>query len=164
MTRTKFRQLWMLVVGMMMLATSYSYNNFKEIGDNIKKRNIVKNQLEVDLLTGSQMISALDELDSVTLDESKSTRLDVLRYMGVESSNFKIFTENPVKKTVIGTDVFVRKFKLTGKLPYTRALDQADLFHNLKKVNLQQVLLKPADGYGDIVDIEMKGAIYGLQK
>lgn len=164
MTRTKFRQLWLLVVGTMMLATSYAYNNFKDTGRLIDLKMKERDRLQVELRTGSQMTSALDELDGVTLNEAKSTRLDVLRYLELESSEFQVTTEQPVKRQIVGSDVFVRQFKIEGELPYSKALNQADFFHNLQKVNVKKVKLTPAKGYGDNVILELKGAIYGLQK
>lgn len=164
MTRTRFRQLWMIVVGIMLLATSYAYDNSKAVRDKIYQRQKDKDRLNIELRTGSQLTSALVELDGVTLNENKSTRLDILRYLSLENSTYKISTESPVSRDIIGTKVFIRGFKLEAKLPYKEALTQMDFFYNLKKVNLSYVKLSKAEGYGDNVILNLEGSIYGLHK
>lgn len=164
MTRTKFRQFWIVVVGVMLMVASYAHNHSKDIAVSIDRANKTRDKLDIEFRTGNQMTSALVELDGVTIDENEATRLEILRYLGIESSDLVLQTQAPIIRKMVGTDLYVRRFTIKGMKPYAEALDQIDLFYNLKKVTVYSVQLDQVKGYDDNVSFELKGAIYGLQK
>ena len=164
MSRTKFRQTWMAIMAIMLLATSYAYNKYQSMQLMVNRANSELTRLQNEKSTGDKMTAALVDLNTHTLDEAKATKLEIMRYLGIEQTDFTLVEKVPVRKNVGGSEVTVRLFDLDGVSSYSDVLRRLDLFHEIKKVSVHRIEITPTTHYGDLVNFKMEGAIYGLQK
>tara|TARA_R110000868_G_scaffold218576_1_gene469020 strand:+ start:166247 stop:166744 length:498 start_codon:yes stop_codon:yes gene_type:complete len=165
MTRSKFRKLWLFSLSIMLAATMYSYGEYEDTSILIERQLRQVERLKIERRSGGQLTSALADLDSRTINTKMSTRLDILRYLGLEESHLKIDIDGAFDKKVGKTNMVTREIKVRGQMPYSEALNQLDYFYNTKKVSINSVSVKPSNNaYGDTVDFVMGGTIYGLKK
>ncbi|MFT7144186.1 MAG: hypothetical protein ACI9TY_000410 [Alphaproteobacteria bacterium] len=165
MTRSKFRKLWLISLSIMMAATMYSHNKYEDVTQLIDRKIRHVEKLTIERRSGGQVTSALADLDSRTINEKSSTRLDILRYLGLAESHLDIVIGNSFDKKIGRTPLVTRSINVYGKLPYAEALNQLDYFHNTKKVSITFSSISPSTGaYGDIVIFSLGGTIYGLSK
>lgn len=165
MTRSKFRKLWLVSLSIMMAATMYAYDKSEQTTIESDRKIKRINSLTIQRRSGDQVTSALADLDSRTIDEKSATRLDILRYLGLEESRLQITVGNDFEKKIGRTKLITRTINVQGVLPYAEALSQLDYFHNTKKVSINYISVSPKTKvFGDAVNFDLRGVIYGLQK
>ena len=164
MTRTKFRKLWLFSISIMIIVAMYFHGEYKETEKLINRKTKQVERLTIERRSGRQLTSALADLNSRTIDESTSTRLDILRYLGLEESRLEVNISPAVEKKISRTKMATRRITVTGNLPYTEALNQLDYFYNTKKISINYITVTPAGRYGDMVNFNLGGTIYGLKK
>lgn len=166
MTRSSFRRLWLITLACMLGAVWYAHGQYET---SLKK--VTLTQKSVDRLTaerrsGSQLTASLADLDSRTIDENLTTRLELLRYLGLEESNLKVSFGNPNTRQFGKNGLTVRTVLISGVLPYEEALNQLDYFYNTKKVSIKMVNLAAVGvtNFSDTVNFSLTGEIYALSK
>lgn len=166
MTRTKFKWLCLISIALILGAAFFAFNKTQEMKFDIARAERDKDRLTRDLRAGAQVSADLKTLDDLTIDQSTSTKLDVLRYLGLEDRDVE-FTESGQSSRRMGeTVLFIRNFKLkpSGDVSYAEALRLVDWVHNNKAAVVTDVLLKQGSGFGDVINVEIGGTLYGLQK
>lgn len=165
MTRSKFRRFWMITLGLMLAAVMYSYNKYTETGMNIDSMKYQVDNLTLQQQTGNQLTASLADLDSRTINERESTRLDILRYLGLEESRLGISISPAVERNIGGTRVATRDVVISGEMRFEDALSQLDYFYNTKKISIRYVEMVPTkESYDGVVKFSLGGMVYGLQK
>ncbi len=165
MTRSKFKKIWMLAVAICVIISLYMYQQGEKYQAKVMRQTSKKNQLSSTLRVGNKLSSDLIKLDNFTINERGVTKLDVLRFLGLENSNMNVSISGKTAKKTGKIPLFQRDFSMTGKLPYSAVLDQIDTIHNTKKVIITDISLQvPKKNVGDLVEFDIKGVLYGLDK
>jgi hypothetical protein len=166
MTRTKFRRFWLITLALMLGAAMYAHDEYENTNKKVGLMQKSVDRLTAERRSGSQITASLADLDSRTVDQKFSTRLDLLRYLGLEESRLKIDFSSPSAKRIGKAELNVRKLQVDGTLPYEEALNQLDYFYNTKKVAIKTVNLNAIglENYDDTVKFSLTGEIYGLRK
>ncbi len=112
----------------------------------------------------SQVSTDVALLDKRTMNEKNATRLGILRYLGLEESDLDYETRAVNVRKVSGTNLYTRSFSIRGRMSYADALERIDAFNASEKIVIDRILLTPGEGYGDIVNVEIGGVFYGLDK
>ena len=166
MTRSSFRRAWLITLALMVGAAMYAHGEYE---DALTKSHLMEkavDRLTAERRSGSQITASLSDLDSRTIDQNSSTRLDLLRYLGLEESRLGIEFGNPSTKRVGNAELTVRTLTITGKLPYEDAMNQLDYFYNTKKIAIKSMELRAVGvvNYDSSVEFSLKGEIYALHK
>lgn len=164
MKRTTFRNLW--IVGMITLLGSayYVFKKSSEFQTLIEIAKSRKERLVRDLKAGNQLSAALADLDALTINEKKATRLDILRHLDLEKSELYFQTGTKTQRRFGPVTLYKRNFTFSGELPYAEALAEMDAMQATNKVAIQSFRVKKGDGLGDKVQFTLKGVLYGLDK
>jgi hypothetical protein len=165
-TRSNFKKVWMLAVGVFLCISIYMYQQGENYQARVMRESSKKSQLTSALRVGNKLSADLVRLDSFTINETGATKLDVLRYLGLETTDLQIdISDKSVLKSGGKTPLYQRDFTMTGTLPYADLLDQIDTIHNTKKVIITNIDLSVGKkNIGDLVDFNVKGVMYGLEK
>lgn len=145
----------------------YAQNKLEDLTRQVAYSNKNVDKLIAERRSGSQLTASLSDLDSRTIDEDKSTRLDLLRYLGLEElRDLKVTFNLPSNRRIGKNSMTVRSIIVNGSLPYEEALNQLDYFYNTKKVSIKSVsMFAPKKGvYGDVVNFTLEGEIYAIRK
>ncbi|MDD9912130.1 MAG: hypothetical protein OXQ96_03665 [Alphaproteobacteria bacterium] len=168
MGRTSFRNLWLCVVVILLGTAWFLFQKAEKVWASISQTEAMIIQLRREKNNVENLSASLTELDSLTVDERNTTRLDLLRHLNLETKDYKFSLVSRQEEQLGGIKLFVRKFELATELPYAKALQLADTLHANKKVVLHSYVMFPvgssANMYGDLVSIKMKGSLYGLEK
>jgi len=165
MTRSNFKKIWLLAVGVFLCISIYMYQQGENYQAKVMRESSKKSQLKSALRVGNKLSADLVKLNSFTINEKGATKLDVLRYLGLETTSMlvEISGKNPQKSGKV--ILYQRDFAMDGMLPYADVLDQIDTIHNTKKVIITDISLKEAKKHtGDFIDFSIKGVMYGLDK
>lgn len=165
MTRSGFRRLWLLVLIILLISSYMVYNKTTNKQFEIDNVMRVKDSLVLERESSKSMASRLQKVDELTLHEPDTTRLDILRFLGIEEDN--IFEYEPTTRlvqTAGGIEIYERTFMLKAELPYTVAMRQIDKLYANEKVTLLQVSMKHQNVPGHIVNVEVEAKIYALDK
>ena len=165
MTRQLFRNVSLLIMAVLLITVWLLWGQVQQAQSTVQSTEDAVTSLQRELRASSKRAEALAEVDRLTIDENNATRLDVLRHLGLEESALE-FTLNARTERPIGTTtLFVRNFSVVGAgLAYHEALELVNYFNASQKVAVQQVILTPGDGYGDSVNLQVSGVLYGLAK
>ena len=164
MTRTGTRRMWILIICALLLGAFFTMRQSQSLQVEIAAAEGKRDQLNRDLRAGNLFSAALADLDNFTIDENKSTTLDILRHLNLEESAMKFETRARSIKPVGGTDLHIRRFALSGLMSYAGALNQIDWLHSTNKVVIGRVNITPGKGFGDVVQLRIEGTLYGLNK
>ena len=149
----------------MLMITSYAYNTSEDLSADISRSVRKKDKLTRELRTGNQLTAALATLNGRTIDESDVTRLNLLRYLGIEEAKLEFLPQQPAEASIGRTKLFTREFIVKGVDTYASALEQLDFFYDTQRARIDTVTVTPSKkGYGDLVSYELRGIIYGLRK
>jgi hypothetical protein len=100
MTRTKFRRFWLITLALMLGAAMYAHDEYENTNKKVGLMQKSVDRLTAERRSGSQITASLADLDSRTVDQKFSTRLDLLRYLGLEESRLKIDFSSPSAKRI----------------------------------------------------------------
>lgn len=166
MTRTKFKWICLISIALILSGSFYAFSKTQELKLDISRAERDKERLTRDLRAGAQVSADLKKLDGLTLDQNTSTKLDVLRYLGLEDRDVDFKESGQSTRKIGATTLFIRDFNLSPshEVSYAEALRLIDWMHNNKAAVVNNVKLNPGMGYGDVVKLEMGGTLYGLQK
>lgn len=165
MRRQTFRNVALLVFGLLLLASWLFWQRTSSVHQRIQRSEASIELLTRDLRASNRRAKMLEDLDQLTIDENSATRLDILRHLNLEQSELEFSLNSKSVQTINGTDLHIRNFTIHApSLSYGKTLETIDWLHSSGKVTLQQITIKPGDDYGDSVDVELKGVLYGLEK
>lgn len=166
MTRSSFRRAWLITLALMLGVAMYAKGEYE---DALSKSHLMEkavDRLTAERRSGSQITASLSDLDSRTIDQKSSTRLDLLRYLGLEESRLTIDFGTPSTKRVGNAELTVRTLLVSGKISYEDAMNQLDYFYNTKKVAIKSIELLAVGSvnYDSTIEFTLKGEIYALHK
>ena len=164
MTRTGNRRFWLVIILGLTVAAYYVLGMAQDTQVEISSAESKKNQLQRDLRAGNLFSAALADLDNFTINENNATTLDILRHLGLEESVVDYQTRSRSIRPIAGTDLYIRRFNLSGEMSFAEAMSQIDWLHNTNKVVINRVVLEPGEGFGDVVVFELEGTLYGIRK
>ena len=164
MSRTTFRNLWILIVLVLLVASVIIFRQSQDYQKKIDRANSTHKKLTRELRSGAQLSAALANLNNLTIDENKATRLDILRHLGLEKKDLKFQISSKAEQTIGYTKLYIRQFRLSGDIPYRDVLEQIDSLHATNKVAIGIVTLEGGKEYGDVTKFEIRGKLYGLDK
>jgi hypothetical protein len=167
MKRTTFRNAWLIVVIILLGASYFLFKRAEEEFATIDRAEAVLIQLKRERNNREALSAQLANLDKLTVDERDTTRLDILRHLNLETKDYDFYLQSKQAQQIGGTTLYARNFSVSTRLPYAKALQLADFLHANKKVVLSRYALREVTEthiYGDQVDIEINGSLYGLEK
>lgn len=164
MTRSASRRLWLLIIGLLLIGAYVAFKKAQTLQGDIALAEERRVQLNRDLRQGNIFSAALSDLDKFTINERQATTLDILRHLDLQESSLNYETRSIVSRSVGGVILYTRRFALRGTMSYAEALAQVDWLHNTNKVVIDRVTLDAAEGYGDVVNVQIEGTLYGLEK
>ena len=150
----------------MVAAAMYAHGEYENTLTKVGLMEKGVDKLVAERRSWSQMTAFLADLDSRTIDQKSSTRLDLLRYLGLEESRLKIEFGNPSTKRIGNAELTVRRLDIEGQMLYEDALNQLDYFYNTKKIAIKSVELRSigAVNYDSTIRFFLKGEIYAIHK
>lgn len=164
-TRSSLKKVWMLAVGVFLCISLYMYQQGENYQSKVMRQTSKKNQLTTALRVGNKLSADLVRLDNFTINEDGATKLDVLRYLGLETTDMDVKISGKSQVKAGKMTLYQREFEMNGSVSYAEALDKIDTIHNTKKVIITEVRLsEPKKTIGDLVDFKIKGVMYGLDK
>lgn len=163
-TRSSFRNITLMMTVGLLLSAMLVFRWASQAGQDIENRMFELANLQQELQNAARLSAALSDLDQLTIDEQTATRLNILRHLGLEQTNYNFNISSKQIRTVGDSNLFLRDVVLTASLPYSAALALADRLHNTKKIVINSLQLRPSSLPGDNVEIVLSGTIYGLEK
>ncbi len=168
MKRTHFRNLWLLTLLVLVGSTWLMFRKAEEIKTEFSRAEKTLTSLKHEKRNAEKLAASLKELDNLTVDERATTRLDILRHLGMQKQEYDFKVSSRQAEKVGTSKLYVRLFELAANLRYAKALQLADDLHANKKVVLHKYEMSPVASikgkYGDWVSIKIKGSLYGLEK
>jgi type II secretory pathway component PulJ len=163
--RQTFRNAALLVFAILLLASWLFWQRTAKVNERVQRTESSIELLTRDLRASNRRAKMLEDLDALTINENSATRLDILRHLNLEQSELEFGLNSKSVQKVNGTNLYVRNFTIKApSLSYEKTLETIDWLHQSGKVTLQQIIIKPGNDYGDSVDLELKGVLYGLEK
>lgn len=163
-SRTAARRFTLVIVLVLLLGASYVYSLGNDVRLEINIRKQTANRLRQTIDTGNVYSAARADLDNLTIDEDNSTTLAILRHLDLQNSKLTYRTKSKSTKSIGGTTLIIRKFELIGEASYQEILSQLDWLQTSKKAILMKAILRPGIEYGNSVQVEIEGLLYGLDK
>lgn len=164
MNRSSFRNVWLFSLIGMILATILIYRQGLIVKDSIASNQVQLNSLQRELDNVARRAQSLDQLDQLTMDERNATRLDILRHLGIEKTDYKMDVNVRQERPIGDAILYLRNITLSVDMPYAQALLFADTLYAQQKMNLTRLALNPSAEFGDFVRMEVVGTIFGLDK
>jgi hypothetical protein len=166
MTRGQVRTLWIAILLLLAVATTVSYQFIRGVRAQIgqKQTELAASRQELDNV--SRLSAALAVLDRLTIDEGTATRLEILRHLGLEQTDYDVDIGSRQQKQVGGVNLAYHTIKVTAQLPYIAALTVADQLYNTGKIVVTGLTLNTPDPNHPEADVrlELQGTLYGLEK
>lgn len=153
-----------MIILALLVSAYYILSKAQDMQIDISSAQARKNQLQRDLRAGNLFSAALVDLDNFTINENNATTLDILRHLGLEESIVNYETRSRSIRPIGGTDVYIRRFTLKGKMSFAEAMAQVDWLHSTNKVVMNRIEIEPGAEYGDVVKFELEGTLYGILK
>lgn len=164
MVRQSFIRVMLLFISILLLIAVLVYQQTKAQNTELENQRLGLMELNRELDNMARLSSALTMLDELTIDEKTSTRLNLLRHLGLEQSGYMFEVASKQTRQMNNVALYLRQVNIRADIPYRTALGLADRLHNTRKVVLNTVQLEPSPTPGDNVLISIKGTIYGLEK
>lgn len=164
MNRTTFRNIWLLLMLVMVGLSFLVFRQGQTEQDNIANYTFQLNALKAELENAAKRAVALEELDKLTINEKTATRLDILRHLGLEQSGYD-FQVNARQVKVVGeSNLDLRVVQLQANMSYDDSMNLMDRLHETKKIVISKIELRKSSESGDKVYLILEGTIYGLEK
>lgn len=164
LSRKSFRNIWILMMMALLGLAMLVFNQGNDARDDIAGKTAQLADLTRELDNAARRSAALQELDKLTIDEKTATRLDILRHLGLEQTNYN-FSVNGRQNRVIGdATLYVRIVRLEADLPYNDAMALIDRLYDTRKIVINKIQVGRSGKLGDMVSIVIEGNIYGLDK
>jgi hypothetical protein len=163
-TRQGFTKLMLLITVLLLLAAVLVFRQTQAQGEELamKQQGLAELQNELDNM--AKLSTLLNQLDSLTIDEKTSTRLNLQRHLGLEQSGYKFDVLSKQNRQLDSVALYLRQIEIDTELPYAAALALADRLHNTKKIVLNRLTLSRSSAPGQMVQLKYAGTLYGLDK
>lgn len=163
-TRRSFRNMSLLLIVLLLSLMLLVFNWSESENEDITQKTYQLNDLSSELENAARRSAALDELDKLTIDEKTATRLDILRHLGLEQTNYNFIVNSRQEKPVADAQLYMRTVQMEAMLPYAQALALVDRLHETRKIVMTRIQLQRSAEPGDMVVLRLEGTIYGLEK
>jgi hypothetical protein len=164
LSRASYRNIWLLLLLMLLGLALMVFNMGRGARQEIDTKTMQLNNLTRELDNASRRSTALTELDKLTINEKTATRLDILRHLGLEQTDYA-FAVNAHQDRIIGdTTLYLRSVKLEAQLSYDDAMNLLDRLQDTRKIVLSKITIGRSSDVGDKVSLSIEGTIYGLDK
>ncbi len=164
MTRTGSRRLWLIITAVLLVGAVFVSRKAGEVQAEVERKNDQIRQLNIERESSDRLRANLERLDSITINEADATTLDVLRHLNLETSDMDYRTQSISSRSFDGTPLFIRRFELKGTMTYGEAVERLDELQSTEKMVMDQVVMEHGKGFGDTVNLTIKGTMYGLDK
>lgn len=164
MSRTGFRNLWLVVIGLMLSSAWFVFQKAEREYAQTERQNARLEQLKRERRDAEKLSASLAELDSLTINENEATRLEILRHLGLETQSYGFDIQSRSAKVIGDGTLYTRRVSLKSEVSYAESLKLLDTLHSTKKFLLERVTMRESNGYGDQVVMEIDGIIHGLEK
>jgi hypothetical protein len=125
--------------------------------------NLIARQAEFANLTF--LVAAQDKLDTLTMDERRSTQLDVLKYLGLEKINLDFRIDGRESRSVGDTALIVRTVTVQARKPYQEVMTLIDQLFESGKFNIVNLNIQRGDeGKPEDTALLLQGRLFSLQK
>jgi hypothetical protein len=163
-TRSSFRNMSLLLIALLLSLMMLIFNWAQGEAESITQKTYQLTDLSNELENAARRSAALDELDKLTIDEKTATRLDILRHLGLEQTNYTFSVNARNDRTIADANLYTRMVQMEAQLPYGDALDLIDRLHETRKIVITRIQLERSTQTGDKVMLSLEGTIYGLEK
>lgn len=163
-TRGSFRNIWLLLLVALLGIALLVFNQGRGAKDEIGAKTSQLGDLTRELDNAARRSAALEELDKLTIDEKTATRLDILRHLGLEQTDYD-FQVNARQNRIIGdSTLYLRSVHLEAQVSYAEAMGLVDRLYDTRKIVLNRITVNRSGLPGDKVTLSIDGTIYGLEK
>lgn len=163
-TRRSFRNMSLLLIALLLSLMLLIFNWAQGEGEGITNKTYQLNDLSSELENAARRSAALNELDQLTINEKTATRLDILRHLGLEQTDYNFVVNARTERSVADARLYTRLVQLDAQVPYAAALELVDRLHDTRKIVITRIQLERSAEPGDRVMMRLEGTIYGLDK
>lgn len=111
------------------------------------------------------LVAAQDKLDSLTMDERRSTQLDVLKYLNLEKIKLDFRIESRESRAVGDTNLIARTVTVQARQPFVEIMRLVDLLFASGKFNVSTLTLQRGDDtVPESTALVLQGRLFSLQK
>lgn len=164
LTRRSFRNMSLLLIALLLSLMLLIFNWAQDESESITNKTYQLSDLSSELENAARRSAALDELDKLTIDEKTATRLDILRHLGLEQTDYSFVVNARTERSVADARLYTRLVQMEARLPYADALELVDRLHDTRKIVITRIQLERSGEPGDMVNLRLEGTIYGLEK
>lgn len=163
-SRKMFRNVVVLVSLLLFALSYFAFRYGQQVRQEIQMLGYDLAALEQELQNTARRSANLAELDGLTISEAEATRLNIMRHLGLEQTNYDFEVANRQIQQVGDVELYTREALLKTQLPYAETLTLLDRLYNTGKLAMAEITLKTSSAYGDMVDMEVTGNIFALRK
>ena len=163
-TRKSFRNMALLLIALLLSLMMLIFNWAQGESENIVNKTYQLNDLSSELDNAARRSAALEELDKLTINEQTATRLDILRHLGLEQTDYSFVVNARTERSVADARLYARLVQMEAQLSYAGALELVDRLHDTRKIVITRIQLERPSNPGDMVRLRLEGTIYGLEK
>jgi hypothetical protein len=111
------------------------------------------------------LVAAQDKLDALTMDERRSTQLDVLKYLGLEKIKLDFRIDSRESRTVGDTNLIVRTVTVQARESYAGLMQLMDRLFASGKFNISGILVQQGEQtVPESASLILQGRLFSLQK
>jgi hypothetical protein len=138
---------------------------------------VQKQQAKVEVLQGNLttrqnelanlnfLVAAQDKLDELTMDERRSTQLDVLKYLGLEKIKLDFRLDGRESRSIGDTALVVRTVTVQAKKSYQETMELVDRLFASGKFNIVNLTLRKGDeNIPESTSLLLQGRLFSLNK
>lgn len=162
--RTSLHRLWVLASLFLIVITGICANSANKTRTRIDQAVLDLDAATRELENAQRLSASLAELDAQTMDETTATRLEVLRHLGLEQTDYSVEINSRQEQQVGANALYLRNVVISLDMSYPALLAFIDRFHNNGKLVISSLTLTPSTAQGNLVHLSMAGTLYGIEK
>lgn len=170
--RNTLRLVWVLLSLGLIVSGIFGFRAASAKRLQIDQANLDLDAAYRELENAQRLSAAMTELDNHTLNENTSTRLEILRHLGLEQSDYEVDIQSRQDEQIGEGTMYVRTLGITAVGTYPAMLALLDRLHNTGKFVLTRIYFENAatDEQNGVklpvgtVKMTLDGNIYALKK
>ena len=118
--RQTFRNIWILSMILLAVLAFAFYNYALTQKERATNQQMQLGSLQTELENASRRSQSLDKLDQLTINEKTATRLDILRHLGLEQTDYQFQVSGNQTRPNRRCIVVLAEYQLTGRFTLCR--------------------------------------------
>lgn len=165
MTRSGLRNLTILCLVCMVISAVVLWMQVQKAQERVVQLQGALDARQTELNNLNFLVAAQDRLDTLTMDERRSTQLDVLKYLGLEKIKLDFRIDSRESRAVGDTNLIVRTVTVQARKPYSEVMQLVDQLFASGKFNVSTLTLQRGDeAVPESTALVLQGRLFSLQK